>query len=461
MIFPSLPITCESPGAVVSHHIDAWTFCFKSLSFCLSVFSVFVSVSVSRDLVFLCFVGFRTAHLSFVCLSNGGCTSQPKPRPAGRRIRVGLPTSAKSQKMDRETLPKCSLPSNSCHPRAFSHCLNNRISKLALRRSQLLQWISHRMDWFSTSLLGPTWSRLQRMPWVSTSQQGTMRHHSPGEDLNSDAIVNAQLTHLISRDDAAQGQDAHDVPDVLMPDAQAVHDIATPRRIIGGRCRKWCISAQPPAGKRKSAACSMCGIRFTHGEARLQQWRNRLTNNHYVHAHCVNGGLGHDHELHPNKKQLMQLPVNGIPLPEQQRTQKFYSLLLRIWIKPQQLLHPMMSGICLDAKRLFAWMKKSWTSSGLNTLHGTASKICEARRMSNLPRGSGLRWSNPNMPFSEPSFTTIPPLWRQSQLGKRWCSAAGSFWDDLQSTPLRAPTGCAIRAFLGSGLVCSLGHGTC
>ena len=84
-----------------------------------------------------------------------------------------------------------------------------------------------------------------------------------------------------------------------MPDAPTVHDIATPRRTIGGRCRKWCISAQPPAGKRKCAACNLCGIRFTHGEARLQQWRNRQTNNHYVHAHCVNGGLGHDHELHP------------------------------------------------------------------------------------------------------------------------------------------------------------------
>ena len=28
-------------------------------------------------------------------------------------------------------------------------------------------------------------------------------------------------------------------------------------------------------------------------------WGNRQTNNHYVHAHCVNGRLGHDHELHP------------------------------------------------------------------------------------------------------------------------------------------------------------------
>ena len=40
----------------------------------------------------------------------------------------------------------------------------------------------------------------------------------------------------------------------------------------------------------------MCGTRFTHGEARLQQWCNRETN---VHAHCVNGVSGHDHELHP------------------------------------------------------------------------------------------------------------------------------------------------------------------
>ena len=80
-----------------------------------------------------------------------------------------------------------------------------------------------------------------------------------------------------------------------------MHDIATPRRTVGGRCRKWCISAQPASGKRKCAACNLCGIRFTQGEARLQQWGNRDTNHHYVHAHCVNGGLGHDHELFPKQ----------------------------------------------------------------------------------------------------------------------------------------------------------------
>ena len=86
-----------------------------------------------------------------------------------------------------------------------------------------------------------------------------------------------------------------------MPDAPTVHDFATPRRTVGGRCRKWCISAQPASGKRKCAACNLCGIRFTQGEARLQQWGSRETNHHYVHANCVNGGLGHDHELFPKQ----------------------------------------------------------------------------------------------------------------------------------------------------------------
>ena len=108
-------------------------------------------------------------------------------------------------------------------------------------------------------------------------------------------------THLISRDDAPQGQDAPNASDVPMPDAPTVHDIATPRRTVGGRCRKWCISAQPASGKRKCAACNLCGIRFTQGEARLQQWGSRDTNHHYVHAHYVNGGLGHDHELFPKQ----------------------------------------------------------------------------------------------------------------------------------------------------------------
>ena len=31
------------------------------------------------------------------------------------------------------------------------------------------------------------------------------------------------------------------------------------------------------------------------------QWGNRQTNHHCVHAHCVNGGLGHDHKMLPKQ----------------------------------------------------------------------------------------------------------------------------------------------------------------
>ena len=133
------------------------------------------------EFLFSCVISWFSNSTFLICLLESWrrqpCAGQPKPRPAGRRIRVGLPTPGKSQKMDRETLPGCLLPSNSSHPRAFSHCLNNRISKPAHRRSQPLQWTSHRLDRFSTSLLGTTLSRLLRMPCVSTSLLGTIRHH--------------------------------------------------------------------------------------------------------------------------------------------------------------------------------------------------------------------------------------------------------------------------------------------
>ena len=74
---------------------------------------------------------------------------------------------------------------------------------------------------------------------------------------------------------------------------------------------------------------------------------NRQTNNHYVHAHCVNGGLGHDHDLHP-KVADDQEAVDAVSRqrtlsPGQQQTQKCSSDVRRTRIKPQQLRHLMMS----------------------------------------------------------------------------------------------------------------------
>ena len=263
-----------------------------------------------------------------------------------------------------------------------------------------------------------------------------------GDDLNSNVIVNAQLTHLISRDDAAQGQDAPTVSDVLMPDAPAVHDIATPARIIGRRCRKWCISAQPASGKRKCAACNLCGKRFTHGEAPLQQWGNRETNHHHVHAHCVNGGLGHDHELFP-KQATDQDAINAVTRQRDTitRTAADTEVLLPFAQDPDQAstaappdderdLFGREEALRMDEEIMdFQWFEHvTWDS--IKDLRGTTYVQPPTRFRFALQQAQHA--------ILRAIIHNNPPLWRQSQLGKRWCSAAGSSWDDLQSTLLRA-----------------------
>ena len=111
-----------------------------------------------------------------------------------------------------------------------------------------------------------------------------------GEGRNPTAIADAQLTHLASRGDDAE-----------LPAAPLVHDIAAPRRQVGGRCRKWAVSTQQTTDKRKCAACCICGQQFSHGEARLQQWSNRYSQRADVHVRRVNGGVAHAHELHPKQ----------------------------------------------------------------------------------------------------------------------------------------------------------------
>ena len=54
----------------------------------------------------------------------------------------------------------------------------------------------------------------------------------------------AQLTHPISAEDV----DMQLKPATPRPD---MHDIATPQRSIGGRCRKWVVSTQDPSLQKK------------------------------------------------------------------------------------------------------------------------------------------------------------------------------------------------------------------
>ena len=75
-----------------------------------------------------------------------------------------------------------------------------------------------------------------------------------GECHMAHIIEAAQLTHPTSSTDEV---DMQPNPSTPRPDT---HDIATPRRRIGGRCRTCAVSTQADS-KRKCAACTMCSRR--------------------------------------------------------------------------------------------------------------------------------------------------------------------------------------------------------
>ena len=197
-----------------------------------------------------------------------------------------------------------------------------------------------------------------------------------------------------------------------MPEAPA-HDIATPRRQVGGRCRKWCISAQQTSDKRTCAACCMCGQQFGHGETRLQQWCSRNSHCAHVHAQCVNGGVAHDHELLPKHPTVQDVVETVVRQRECVNRAAAYPL------PPTQIKHPLMTiRTCSVVRRLFAWTRKSWTSSGSTQSRRTASKIHVTPRTFNLRHGSSLRYSRRSMPslraltHHNPSSLASEPAWK-------------------------------------------------
>ena len=120
------------------------------------------------------------------------------------------------------------------------------------------------------------------------------QYQQTGEWRMAHVVDTAQPTHLISRIEDADMQ--------LSPDApRSDAHITTPRRSIGGRCRKWVVSTQDSSStnKRACTACTICSKQFTPGEPRLQQWSNRDTQLAYVHAECMKGGLKTSHEFVP------------------------------------------------------------------------------------------------------------------------------------------------------------------
>ena len=133
----------------------------------------------------------------------------------------------------------------------------------------------------------------------------------------------------------------------------------------------------------------------------------------------------------------MQSPANGIPSPGQRQTQKCLSLLLTIRTKPQQPRHPD------DERDLFGREEALRMNEEIMDFqwfeHVTWDSIKDLRSTTYVQPSTRFKFAL-QQPQHAILRVIIPnnPHWHQNQPGKRLCSAAGSFWDDLQSMLLRA-----------------------
>ena len=163
---------------------------------------------------------------------------------------------------------------------------------------------------------------------------------------------------------------------------------------------------------------------------------NRQTTNHHVHAHCVNEGLGHDHELLP-KQATDQDAVDAVARQRETiiRTAADTEVLLPFAQDPDQ---ASTAALPDDGQDLCGREEALRMDEEIMNFQWFDNVKCEARRTFSHHQGSSLPCSKHNRLSCVPSFTVTLPHWHPSQPGKRSCSAASFFWDDLQSMRLRA-----------------------
>ena len=220
----------------------------------------------------MCVRWFPLTRPSFVCLSHGGDSLAQETNQSWS------PNSgpATAGELSNQSWTPNPGQASKGEPHSLATVLaSEHVQQPQLASSLALPQDHNAQSWSSTGHLLTTRLHLQRRQVPNANHLVTLPLQylpSGGSHIPNDN-AEAQLTQPISRDDDAD-----------MPAAPLMHDIATPRRQIGGRCRKW------------AAACCMCGQQFGRGEARLQQWSNRNSQHAYVHAQCVNGGVAHDHE---------------------------------------------------------------------------------------------------------------------------------------------------------------------
>ena len=178
---------------------------------------------------------------------------------------------------------------------------------------------------------------------------------------NSEAIAEAQLTHLISRDDDAQDttlpvmkmlrcQTRQQYMTLLHQDALLEEDAANGAS----------VHSLPQVN-----ASVLPAVCVGHDSVMVKRVSNsgaivNLTNTSYMHIVSMEvlvTIMNCSHSKLEIKMQLARSPANGKPSPRQRQIQKYFCPLLKIQIKPQQLHTLMMSRTCLDVRRHSAWMK--------------------------------------------------------------------------------------------------------
>ena len=154
-------------------------------------------------------------HLSFVCLSHGGGSLALVSQNHAEQD-VDSVLAFQLQPSHRRWIAKPCLGARfraTAVIREHSHIASTTESA-SKHTDAVTLFTGPATDWIGS--VPAYWEQpraaLLRMPWVSTSQTGNNETPVAGDDLNSNAIVNAQLSHPISRDDVAQGQDAPNVP---------------------------------------------------------------------------------------------------------------------------------------------------------------------------------------------------------------------------------------------------------
>ena len=194
---------------------------------------------------------------------------------------------------------------------------------------------------------------------------------------------------------------------------------------------------QRPACLRQTQVCSPLYVRTP-----VQRWRSTSpamvepTITTYMHIVSTEASvmiMNYFQNKPQIRMQLMRSPANGTPSPEQRRIQNYFCRLLRIRIKPQQLLlHPddeqdlfgREEALRMDEEIVnFLWFDNvTWDSIKdlrVATYGQPPPRFKFALQQAQHAILRTTIHNNPSSLASEPAL-------------------AGSFWDDMQSMPLRA-----------------------